>query len=80
MDVLCSSAQWTISVSRSLHDIKATHMGGQIRFKAEVDFDGKEITRAYLYKQDLEKLLLVSSVIITIVINLLKTLVCFSMD
>lgn len=55
-------------------------MGGQIRFKAEVDFDGKEITRAYLYKQDLEKLLLVSSVIITIVINLLKTLVCFSMD
>ncbi|PVD35248.1 hypothetical protein C0Q70_06529 [Pomacea canaliculata] len=43
---------------RSLHDIKATHMGGQIRFKAEVDFDGKEITRAYLYKQDLEKLLL----------------------
>lgn len=42
---------------RSLHDIKATHMGGQIRFKAEVDFDGLEITRAYLYKQDLDLLL-----------------------
>ena len=44
---------------RSLHDIKTTRMGGQIRFKAEVDFDGKEITRAYLYKQDLDLLLTV---------------------
>ncbi|KAK7486958.1 hypothetical protein BaRGS_00021774 [Batillaria attramentaria] len=42
---------------RSLHDVKATHMGGEIRFKAEVDFDGREITRAYLYKQDLDLLL-----------------------
>ncbi|CAG5124490.1 unnamed protein product, partial [Candidula unifasciata] len=43
---------------RSLHDIKATEMGGVVRFKAEVDFDGREITRAYLYKQDLDLLLL----------------------
>ncbi|BFZ15229.1 hypothetical protein BsWGS_18268 [Bradybaena similaris] len=43
---------------RSLHDIKATQMGGVVRFKAEVDFDGREITRAYLYKQDLDLLLL----------------------
>ncbi|KAH9492656.1 hypothetical protein Btru_024405 [Bulinus truncatus] len=43
---------------RSLHDIKATQMGGVVRYKAEVDFDGKEITRAYLYKQDLDQLLL----------------------
>ncbi|XP_041358858.1 zinc transporter 9-like [Gigantopelta aegis] len=42
---------------RSLHDVKATEMGGQVRFKAEVDFDGKEITRAYLYKLDMEQLL-----------------------
>ncbi|XP_005110928.1 zinc transporter 9 [Aplysia californica] len=42
---------------RSLHDIKATQMGGIVRYKAEVDFDGREITRAYLYKQDLELLL-----------------------
>ncbi|KAI8797910.1 proton-coupled zinc antiporter SLC30A9, mitochondrial-like [Biomphalaria glabrata] len=42
---------------RSLHDIKATEMGGVVRYKAEVDFDGKEITRAYLYKQDLELML-----------------------
>ncbi|KAL8558965.1 hypothetical protein ACOMHN_028277 [Nucella lapillus] len=44
-------------VVRSLHDVKATHMGGEIRFKAEVDFDGREITRAYLYRQDLDLLL-----------------------
>ena len=36
-------------------------MGGQIRFKAEVDFDGMEITRAYLYKQDLDLLLKVGA-------------------
>ncbi|XP_064608720.1 proton-coupled zinc antiporter SLC30A9, mitochondrial-like [Liolophura sinensis] len=42
---------------RSLHDVKATEMGGQVRFKAEIDFDGREITRAYLYKLDLEQLL-----------------------
>lgn len=42
---------------RSLHDVKATEMGGQVKFKAEIDFDGREITRAYLYKLDLEQLL-----------------------
>ena len=36
-------------------------MGGHIRFKAEVDFDGMEITRAYLYKQDLDLLLKVGA-------------------
>ncbi|KAK3768076.1 hypothetical protein RRG08_009203 [Elysia crispata] len=43
---------------RSLHDIKATEMGGVVRYKAEVDFDGREITRAYLYKQDIDAMLL----------------------
>ncbi|GFN81708.1 Zinc transporter 9 [Plakobranchus ocellatus] len=43
---------------RSLHDIKATEMGGIVRYKAEVDFDGREITRAYLYKQDIDAMLL----------------------
>ncbi|XP_052828529.1 zinc transporter 9 [Octopus bimaculoides] len=42
---------------RSLHDVKATEIGGEVRFKAEVDFDGMEITRAYLLKVDLENLL-----------------------
>jgi len=33
-------------------------MGGpMVRFKAEVDFDGREITRFYLEQQDLEKML-----------------------
>lgn len=43
---------------RALHDVKATDVGGRhVRFKAEVDFDGKEITRYYLEQQDLEKML-----------------------
>ncbi|CAH1777372.1 unnamed protein product, partial [Owenia fusiformis] len=43
---------------RALHDVKATDMGGSfVRFKAEVDFDGKEITRSYLNSQDLDVLL-----------------------
>jgi zinc transporter 9 len=44
---------------RTLHDVKATDIGGRfVRFKAEVDFDGREITRYYLEQQvDLEKAL-----------------------
>lgn len=42
---------------RSLHDVKATEMGGQIKFKAEVDFDGREITGAYVYKLDMDQVL-----------------------
>jgi len=43
---------------RALHDVKATDMGNDtFRFKAEVDFDGKELTRSYLHKHDLEDLL-----------------------
>ena len=46
---------------RTIHDVKATDMGGpMVRFKAEVDFDGREITRFYLEQQDLEKMLQVS--------------------
>ena len=42
---------------RGVYDIKATDMGvGLVRFKAEIDFDGREVTRAYLDKQDLESL------------------------
>jgi len=47
---------------RSIHDIKATDMGGQtVMFKAEADIDGREITRSYLEKIDIEKLLEVKS-------------------
>ncbi len=42
---------------RSIHDVKATDMGGQtVMFKAEADIDGREITRSYLEKIDIEKL------------------------
>ena len=30
---------------------------GLVRYKAEVDFDGRELTRSYLDKQDLETIL-----------------------
>ena len=37
---------------RALHDVKATDMGNDtVRYKAEVDFDGRELTRTYLDKQ-----------------------------
>ncbi|ESN90021.1 hypothetical protein HELRODRAFT_116663 [Helobdella robusta] len=43
---------------RTLIDVKATEAGGKfVRFKAEVDFDGKEVTRYYLEDIDMEKLL-----------------------
>ena len=43
---------------RSIYDIKATDLGGQtVMFKAEVDIDGREITRSYLERIDIEKLL-----------------------
>ncbi|KIH48120.1 hypothetical protein ANCDUO_21814 [Ancylostoma duodenale] len=35
----------------SVHDVKATALGvEQSRFKAELDFDGRAITRAYLHQ------------------------------
>ncbi len=52
---------------RSIHDVKATNMGGQnIMFKAEVDIDGREITRTYLDNVDMEKLLKVYTIRICI--------------
>uniref|UniRef100_A0A8C2LSL8 Proton-coupled zinc antiporter SLC30A9, mitochondrial n=1 Tax=Cricetulus griseus TaxID=10029 RepID=A0A8C2LSL8_CRIGR len=43
---------------RAIHDVKATDMGlGKVRFKAEVDFDGRVVTRSYLEKQDFDHML-----------------------
>ena len=42
---------------RSIHDVKATDLGGQtVMFKAEADIDGREITRSYLERLDIDKL------------------------
>lgn len=41
---------------RSIHDVKATDMGADsVRFKAEVNFDGREVARMHVDKLDLEK-------------------------
>lgn len=43
---------------RAIHDVKGIDMGSYlVRYKAELDFDGRELTRAYLDKQDLNQLL-----------------------
>ncbi|KAJ3659375.1 hypothetical protein Zmor_011065 [Zophobas morio] len=43
---------------RAIHDVKGIDMGNYlVRYKAELDFDGRELTRSYLDKQDLNKLL-----------------------
>ena len=43
---------------RAIYDVKGIDMGtGLVRYKAEVDFDGRELTRFYLDQQDLEALL-----------------------
>ncbi|XP_068596081.1 proton-coupled zinc antiporter SLC30A9, mitochondrial [Brachionichthys hirsutus] len=43
---------------RAIHDVKATDMGlSKVRFKAEVDFDGRVVTRSYLEKQDIDQML-----------------------
>ncbi|XP_018329901.1 zinc transporter 9 [Agrilus planipennis] len=43
---------------RAIYDVKGIDMGNSlVRYKAEVDFDGRELTRAYLDKQDLNIIL-----------------------
>ncbi|KAG5210408.1 hypothetical protein MJG53_006496 [Ovis ammon polii x Ovis aries] len=43
---------------RAIHDVKATDLVlGKVRFKAEVDFDGRVVTRSYLEKQDFDQML-----------------------
>lgn len=49
---------------RAIHDVKGIDMGNYlVRYKAELDFDGRELTRSYLDKQDLNELLEVSFVV-----------------
>uniref|UniRef100_A0A6P7GIG0 Proton-coupled zinc antiporter SLC30A9, mitochondrial n=1 Tax=Diabrotica virgifera virgifera TaxID=50390 RepID=A0A6P7GIG0_DIAVI len=43
---------------RAIHDVKGIDMGSYlVRYKAELDFDGRELTRAYLDKLELNELL-----------------------
>lgn len=43
---------------RAIHDVKGIDMGNSlVRYKAELDFDGGELARSYLDKQDLNLLL-----------------------
>lgn len=43
---------------RAIHDVKGIDIGNSlVRYKAELDFDGRELTRSYLDKQDLNVML-----------------------
>ncbi|XP_023302622.2 zinc transporter 9 [Lucilia cuprina] len=43
---------------RAIHDVKGIDIGNSlVRYKAEMDFDGRELARSYLDKQDLNELL-----------------------
>ncbi|XP_059619229.1 proton-coupled zinc antiporter SLC30A9, mitochondrial [Phlebotomus argentipes] len=43
---------------RAIHDVKGIDMGNSlVRYKAEVDFDGRELTRSYLDKLDLNSMM-----------------------
>lgn len=43
---------------RAIHDVKGIDIGNSlVRYKAELDFDGRELSRVYLDKQDLNALL-----------------------
>ncbi|XP_014241145.1 zinc transporter 9 isoform X2 [Cimex lectularius] len=43
---------------RAIHDVKGIDMGNSlIRYKAELDFDGRELARSYLDHQDLQAML-----------------------
>lgn len=47
---------------RAIHDVKGIDIGNSlVRYKAELDFDGRELSRVYLDKQDLGALLEVSN-------------------
>ncbi|OAD61258.1 Zinc transporter 9, partial [Eufriesea mexicana] len=43
---------------RAIYDVKGIDMGNNlVRYKAELDFDGRELTRSYLEKHDLAQML-----------------------
>ncbi|CAL7936861.1 unnamed protein product [Xylocopa violacea] len=43
---------------RAIYDVKGIDMGNNlVRYKAELDFDGRELTRSYLEKHDLTEML-----------------------
>lgn len=43
---------------RSIHDVKATELGADtVRFKAEINFDGREVTRVHTNRLNMEQVL-----------------------
>lgn len=50
---------------RAIYDVKGIDMGNNlVRYKAELDFDGRELSRSYLDRQDLTAILEVSKTVI----------------
>lgn len=46
------------SMIKAIHDVKGIDMGNSmIRYKAEIDFNGRELTRNYLEKHNLQEIM-----------------------
>ena len=57
-----SSNSDSIFQVRAIYDVKGIDMGNNlVRYKAEIDFDGRELARSYLDKHDLNVMLEVRS-------------------
>ncbi|XP_078048939.1 solute carrier family 30 member 9 isoform X2 [Augochlora pura] len=57
LDMINSELESDIMV-RAIYDVKGIDMGNNlVRYKAEIDFDGRELTRSYLDKNDLAAML-----------------------
>lgn len=53
-----SLLHYLISQVRAIYDVKGIDMGNSlVRYKAELDFDGRELTRSYLDKHDLNAMI-----------------------
>merc|ERR1712200_90656 len=58
IEVLNKQLEGDIMV-RQVYDVKGIDMGnGIVRYKAEVDFDGRELARAYLSKQNINDIMI----------------------
>jgi len=58
IEVLNKELEGDIMV-RQVYDVKGIDMGnGIVRYKAEVDFDGRELARSYLTKQNMQQIML----------------------
>ena len=56
--IFSSTFSSILTIMLQVYDVKGIDMGnGLVRYKAEIDFDGRELARSYLIRQNLPALL-----------------------